>query len=157
MCAGAGWTACTSITSPTACWTTRFGNCSRLMWRRRWDEMQRALGGEEISMRLPLRGMPGDPAGQLGLADPGVEEVRISPVIVRYLPTENSGPRRRVEFLVPASGIATALSAHDFAGAEQLIDATLGIAYEGELFHIEGFTSEYCGGVAYLYRVIGVE
>lgn len=121
------------------------------------DAMLRALGGEEISMLLPLSAMPGDPAGQLGLADPGVEEVKISPVIVRYLPTENSGPRRRVEFLVPASGIATALLAHDFAGAEQLIDATLGIAYEGELFHIEGFKSEYFGGVAYLYRVIGVE
>ena len=98
------------------------------------DAMLRALGGEEISMLLPLSAMPGDPAGQLGLADPGVEE-----------------------FLVPASGIATALSAHDFAGAEQLIDATLGIAYEGELFHIEGFTSEYFGGTAYLYRVVGVE
>lgn len=121
------------------------------------DAMLRALGGKEISMLLPLSAMPGDPAGQLGLADPGVEELKISPVIVRYLPTENNGPRRRVEFLVPASGIATALSAHDFAGAEQLIDATLGIAYEGELFHIEGFTSEYFGGTAYLYRVVGVE
>src|SRR5579864_6680517 len=138
MCAGAGWTACTSTTSLTVCWTKQSGSCWRPTWRRRWDEMQaagigagvcgaavlraadamlRALGGEEISMLLPLNAMPGDPAGQLGLADPGVEEVRISPVITRYLPTENNGPRRRVEFLVPASGIATALSAHDFAGA----------------------------------------
>ena len=121
------------------------------------DAMLRALGGEEISMLLPLAAMPADSAGQLGLADPGVEELKISPVIVRNRVTENSGPRRRVEFLVPASAIATALSTHNFRGAEQLIDATLGIAYEGELFHIEGFTSEYFGGVAYLYRVVGVE
>ena len=121
------------------------------------DAMLRSLGGKEISMLLPLTAMPGDASAQLGLADPGVEEVKISPVIVRNLPTANSGPRRRVEFLVPASGIAMALSARDFAGAEQLMEATLGIVHDGELFHIEGFTREYFGGTAYLYRVAGVE
>ncbi len=121
------------------------------------DAMLRSLGGEEISMLLPLSAMPGDAAGQLGLTDPGVEQVKISPVIARSLPTDNSGPRRRVEFLVPASGITRATAGHDFAGAEQLMEATLGIVYEGELFHIEGFTAEYFGGAAYLYRVLGVE
>lgn len=121
------------------------------------DAMLRSLGGEEISMLLPLSAMPGDAAGQLGLVDPGVEQVKISPVIARSLATANSGPRRRVEFLVPASGITRAIAGHDFAGAEQLMEATLGIVYEGELFHIEGFTAEYFGGAAYLYRVLGVE
>jgi hypothetical protein len=121
------------------------------------DAMLRSLGGEEISLLLPLTAMPGDPAGQLGLADPGVQEVKITPVIVRNLATDNSGPRRRVEFLVPASGIEAALAARDFANAEQLMDTTLGIAYEGEIFHIEGFSSELFGGSAYLYRVVGVE
>jgi hypothetical protein len=62
-----------------------------------------------------------------------------------------------VEFLVPASGVLAALSSHNFKGAEDLMEAALGIAYEGELFHIEGFTCEYFGAVAYLYRVVGVE
>ncbi len=121
------------------------------------DAMLRSLGGEEISMLLPLSGMPGDAAGQLGLVDPGVEEVKIWPVIVRALPTDNSGPRRRVEFLVSASAMAQAVSARDFANAMQLMDATLGIAYEGELFHIEGIAVENFAGTAYLYRVVGVE
>ncbi len=70
------------------------------------DAMLRCLGGEQISLLLPLVDMAGDPAAQLGLVDPGVEEVKISPVIVRNLPTESNGPRRRVEFLIPASGVA---------------------------------------------------
>jgi hypothetical protein len=115
------------------------------------------MGGEEISILLPLSAMPGDAAGQLGLSDPGVEEMKISPVIARPLATDSSGPRRRVEFLVPASGVMTALSSHNFANADQLMDAAMGIAYEGELFHIEGFSCEYFGAVAYLYRVVGVE
>jgi hypothetical protein len=121
------------------------------------DAMLRSLGGEEISMLLPLTAMLGDAAAQLGLANPGVEELKISPVIARNLPTASQGPRRRVEFLVPASGIAKALLSHDFAGAEQLMDAALGIVYEGEMFHIEGFSTEYFGAAAYLYRVVGVE
>ena len=119
--------------------------------------MLRSLGGQEISILLPLSAMPGDASGQLGLSDPGVEQVTISPVIARSLPTANSGPRRRVEFLVPASGVARAIAGHDFASAEQFVEATLGIVYEGELFHIEGFTAEYFAGAAYLYRVMGVE
>jgi hypothetical protein len=86
-----------------------------------------------------------------------VEEVRISPVLARNLPTPSTGPRRRVEFLVPASGLAAALSGHDFANAVQLMETSLGIVHQGELFHIEGFTTEYFGGTAYLYRVVGVE
>jgi hypothetical protein len=121
------------------------------------DAMLQSLGGDEISLLLPLSAMASDASGQLGLVDPGVEEIALSPVIARDLATENIGPRRRVEFLVPASGIAEALSTHDFASAEALIDAALGIAYQGELFHIEGFVTERFGGTAYLYRVVAVE
>lgn len=121
------------------------------------DAMLRSLGGDEVSLLLPLAAMPGDASGQLGLVDPGVEVVAISPVIARDLATENIGPRRRVEFLVPASGIADALSGHDFASGEAMINAALGIGYQGELFHIEGFVTERFGGTAYLYRVVAVE
>ena len=121
------------------------------------DAMLRCLGGEEISLLLPVVNVAGDPAAQLGLVDPGVEEVRISPVIVRNLPTESNGPRRRAEFLVPASGISEQVSARDFSDAAQLIDAALGIAYEGDVFHIEGFVTENFSGTAYLYRIVAVE
>lgn len=121
------------------------------------DAMLRSLGGCEIVLLLPMTAMAGDLAGQLGLADPGVRQVVITPVIARELATDNVGPRRRVEFLVPASALANAQSEYNFAGAEQMIEASLGISYQGEIFHIEGFATECFGGTTYLYRVVAVE
>ena len=94
---------------------------------------------------------------QLGLADPGVEEVRLSPVVVRNLPTISTGPRRRVEFLIPAAAVMAELSSRNVASAEAFFDGVMGVVYDTDLFHIEGFSTEYFGGMAYLYRVVGVE
>jgi len=121
------------------------------------DAMLRSLGGEEISLLLPLLGMPDDPVAQLGLVDPGVEEIKLAPVVVRNLQTENTGPRRRVEFLVPASAVAAELASRNVASARAFFDSALGAMHQGELFHIEGIATEYFGGTAYLYRVVAVE
>jgi hypothetical protein len=121
------------------------------------DAMLRSLGGAEICLLLPLMGVPDDPSAQLGLVDPGVEEVKLSPVVIRNLPTANTGPRRRVEFLVPASAIARELSSRNVASGQALLDGALGVIHDGELFHIEGIATEYFAGTAYLYRVVAVE
>ena len=117
----------------------------------------RALGGSEIGLLLPILLMPDDPGAQLGLVDPGVEEVRLSPVVIRNLPTESAGPRRRLEFLIPATIVAAALRDRNVASAQALFGGALGIAYDNELFHMESFLQEYFGGMAYLYRVMAVE
>ena len=117
----------------------------------------RALGGSEIGLLLPIVLMPDDPGAQLGLVDPGVEEVRLSPVLVRNLPTASAGPRRRLEFLIPATIVAAELRDRNVASAQALFNGALGINYDNELFHMESFQPEYFGGAAYLYRVIAVE
>jgi hypothetical protein len=121
------------------------------------EAMLRSLGGSEITLLLPLFQTGGDSASQLGLTDPGVEEVMLSPVVVRNLPTENTGPRRRLEFMIPAAAIMTELSSRNVASPEAFFDGVLGIVYDSDLFHIEGVSTEYFGGMAYLYRVVGVE
>ena len=121
------------------------------------EAMLRSLGGSEIRLLLPLFQMPNDASAQLGLADPGVEEVRLSPVVVRNLPTENNGPRRRLEFLLAAAAVSAELSSRNVASAEAFFKGVMGIVYDSDLFHIEGFTIEYFGGMAYLYRIVGVE
>jgi hypothetical protein len=121
------------------------------------NAMLRALGGAEISLLLPLVALPNDPSVQLGLVDPGVEEVRISPVVVRNLPTDNTGPRRRLEFLLPASGVIEEATEHNIASGQALLESTLGLVHQGEIFHIEGIVTEYFAGKAYLYRVVAVE
>src|SRR5579859_2751349 len=88
-----------------------------------------AFGGDEISLLLPATATASDAAGQLGLVDPGVQQVLISPVVVRALTTGNLGPRRRIEFTMPASAIASQLSALGMGTAEDLFNAVLGLMY----------------------------
>ena len=108
-------------------------------------------------MLFPSAAMPNDPSAQLGLADPGVEEVIFSPVVVRTLFTPMTGPRRRLEFLLSAAAVAEQLTLRSVASAESLFDGALGLLYENEIFHIENVTTECFGGTAYLYRVLAVE
>lgn len=121
------------------------------------DAMLRSLGGSEIRLLLPLFQISDDPSAQLGLVDPGVEEVRLSPVVVRNLPTESTGPRRRLEFLITAAAVSAELSSRNVASAEAFFEGVMGVVYDSDLFHIEGLTTEYFGGIAYLYRLVGVE
>ena len=121
------------------------------------DAMLQALGGDEVSMLVQLITMPNDPSAQLGLADPGVEEVIFSPVVVRSLATATTGPRRRLEFLFSGTAVAEELTSRNVASAEVLFDGALGLLYDNDLFHIENVTTEYFAGTAYLYRVLAVE
>jgi hypothetical protein len=120
------------------------------------DAMVRALGGTEVILIFAAAAMPGDAVAELGLVDPGVEQAPIAPVVVRELTTENSGPRRRIELLAGRSAMAAQVSQRNVASADVLFDTALGVVYEGEMFHIEGFVVERFAGVAYLYRVLAV-
>jgi hypothetical protein len=101
--------------------------------------------------------MPNDPSAQLGLADPGVEEVVFSPVVVRTLQTPATGPRRRLEFLFSAVAVADELSERNVPTAEALFNGALGLLYDNDLFHIESVMTEYFAGTAYLFRIVAVE
>ena len=120
------------------------------------DAMLWSLGGAEVALLFARAGLPADRVAELGLVDPGVEQAVIAPVIVRELTTENSGPRRRIELVAGRSALAEQGSQRNVASAEVLFDTALGVVYEGEMFHIEGFVVERFAGVAYLYRVVAV-
>lgn len=121
------------------------------------NAMLSSLGGEEITLLFPSMGMASDTASQLGLVDPGVDEVPLGPVIARSLATDNIGPRRRIEFLLPASAVSDVLAERGFPSGGDLIDAALGIVYQNEIFHIEGFLCEEFASTPYLYRVTAVD
>jgi hypothetical protein len=121
------------------------------------NAMLAALGGDEVSLLLPATALASDAAGQLGLVDPGVQNVIISPVVTRNLPTENSGPARRIEFTLPASAVAAQLPALGLASADNLFNSALGLVYDGDIFHIETVVTENFAGTAYFYVVTAVE
>lgn len=121
------------------------------------EAMFAALGGTTVTLLFPAAGLPGDAASQLGMVDPGVVQADIAPVIVRELPTENAGPRRRIEMMLGRSALADLMSQRGVASGEVLLQTALGVLWQGEVFHIEGFVIERFAGVEYLYRVTGVE
>jgi hypothetical protein len=121
------------------------------------DAMLWAMGGDQVKLILPLPTAPSDPASQLGLSDPGAQQVPISPVIVRNLPASNSGPSLRLEILLSASAVADAVEEQALSSAQELFDSALGIQLESNLFHIESMVAEHFAGVAYMYRVVAVE
>ena len=120
------------------------------------EAMLRTLGGTEVVLLFAAARLPGDPSSELGLVDPGVEQAAISPVIVREMTTENTGPRRRIELLAGRSTMAEQVSQRNVSSADVLFETALGVVYQGEMFHIEGFVVERFAGVAYLYRVSAV-
>jgi hypothetical protein len=122
------------------------------------NAMLAALGGGQVSLLLPATALASDAAGQLGLVDPGVQQVVITPVVARNLPvTMTMGPIRRMEFTLSASALEGQLSTLGMASVEDLFNAALGLMYNGDLLHIEGVVTENFAGTAYFYVVTGVE
>lgn len=121
------------------------------------NAMLTALGGDTVTLVLPATAMAADAAGQLGLVDPGVQEVMISPVVTRALQTGNLGPRRRIEFTLPASAIAAQLSSLGMGTADDLFKAALGLKYGSDMFCIESVSPENFAGTIYFYVVTAVE
>ena len=125
--------------------------------RRVADALARAFGGESISLILPATAMANDAAGQLGLVDPGVQEVLLSPVVIREITTGNLGPRRRVEFTVPASIIERELPGLGMGSSADLFKAALGLNYGSDLFHIESVVPESFAGNICFFVITAVE
>jgi hypothetical protein len=121
------------------------------------NAMLAALGGDQVILLLPATATASDAAGQLGLVDPGVQNVIVTPVVATNLPTGNQGPSRRIEFTLPASAIDSQLATLGMASAEAVFDAALGLQYDGDLFHIEAVVTENFAGTAYFYLVTAVE
>jgi hypothetical protein len=91
------------------------------------------------------------------LVDPGVQEIIVSPVVARNLPTGNLGPVRRIEFTLPAAAIEAQLPTFGVGAAEDLFKAALGLVYDGDIFHVEAVVTENFAGTAYFYVVTAVE
>ncbi len=117
------------------------------------DAMLRTLGGTEVTLLFAAAGLAAGGMAELGLVDPGVEQAVIGPVVVRELTTEDSGPRRRIEILAGRAAMAEQVSQRNVASADVLFETALGLVYDREVFHIQGFVVERLAGVAYLYRV----
>lgn len=120
------------------------------------DAMLRALGGCEVYLVLPLLTLPNDPSAQLGLVDPGEQQIALSPVVVRDLAPTASGAES-IELLISASAVAGALISQNVASAEDLFGQSIAIVFDNRRFHIQACTPQYFGGAACMYKVTAVQ
>lgn len=114
------------------------------------DSLLRTLGPTEVTMLLPLS--VEQEKADLGLATPMVEQVLLSPVVVRNLSTGEPG-RLRLELLFSASTVAAQAELHSLEPPGALFDVALGIMYGSKLLRIESVGYDSFAGTPYLYRV----
>jgi hypothetical protein len=133
------------------------GSVSGLALIRAAEAMLQALGGAELCMLFPSATATDDPALQLGLSAPEVEEVRLRPAAVRNLGRKPGEVETRLEFLVPASAVQGKVEARQSTSAKAFFEAALGIVHEGRLLRIESAEPDFFAGTAYLFRITAVE
>jgi len=119
------------------------------------DAIVRSLGGTEITLLFPGSVAASSFDSDLGLQDPPVNEVIISPVCTVFAGMKDV--RTQTEFLVPASAVSDSITIRGSGSAELFFQSALGILSDGKLLRILSVSAETFAGSAYLYRVLASE
>ena len=131
-----------------------FENARSQAMARVTEAMLRALGGAEVTIRLPLN--VALPNADLGLAAPGTEDVVIKPAVLRSLPS-TSKERGRVELLVAASTVAEQAVSRNAESPEALLDGALGIVHNDRLLRIQSVDTHAVAEDPCFYRITATE
>jgi hypothetical protein len=113
------------------------------------DALLRTLGPTGIILVLPTDAAQSN--ADLGLGTPLVEQVELTPAVVR--PLADAGGRRRIEILLSASTVAAQAELRGYESAEALFNAAVGVVHGGRLLRVESVGSDSFAGTSYLYRV----
>jgi len=114
------------------------------------DAMLHALGGAYVTLRFPGPRVEQDP--RVGLPETLVEDVAISPAVVRRIADQDG--RRRLEVLLSANALRALADLRSAASPEALLETALGVLRDGALLRIERVDSDIFAGTPYLYRLI---
>jgi len=115
------------------------------------DALLQALGPSEVILVLPV---PMEQANaDLGLASPLVEQLLLSPAVVRKIGSATAAGTQ-VEVMLPASIVNALAESRNFDPPNTLFDAALGVLHGGKLLRIEGVAWDSFAGRPYLYRIM---
>jgi hypothetical protein len=119
------------------------------------DCMLRSLGSTQVSLRI-AEPSTGDTNSQLGLTTPTVEDVPLSPAVVRMV----SGPsetRLRYEVLLGISSLKQAIAMYNVTDVATWLLTAVGLVYGDWLLHVDTVMVDHYAGSEYLYRVFASE
>ena len=115
------------------------------------EAMLRTVGGGTVTVRVPLAITSSDANSQLGLSGTAVEDVALSPVVVRkYV---DSGNKLHRELLIAAGTLTRAREIRDADAAELFFRTAASLLVEGKQMSVAGFSADQFAGAPYLYRV----
>ncbi len=114
------------------------------------DALLRALGPSEVILVLPV--LIEQDNADLGLAAPVVEQVSLTPAVVRDLGSSTAA-RTQLEVMLAASTVNAYAESRNFDPPDAIFDAALGILHGGKLFRIERVAWDSFADMPYLYRV----
>jgi hypothetical protein len=116
------------------------------------ESVLRVLGAATVQFRFPLQASATADGAQLGTQPPAMEEVNVSPVLVRR-PQSPASFKSGFELVIAATTLdplAGSRGASDVTGLMALVDT---IGWNGRSFRVGKITSELFGGSEYLYRL----
>jgi hypothetical protein len=113
------------------------------------NAMVRAMGGAAITLRIPMAS-PGT-SRELGLETALVQEVELSPVVVRH--RKQTGKSQDVEAVISSSVVESALATYGQTDATAFLRSAEQMTFAGEVFVVTGVKAERFAGVEYLYRL----
>jgi len=115
------------------------------------DSLLRALGPSEVILVLPVPVQQTN--ADLGLATPVVEQISLTPAVVRKIGSSTS-TRTQMEVMLSASTVNDVAESRNFDPPNALFDAALGIMHGEKLLRIEGVSWESFADAPYLYRIL---
>jgi len=115
------------------------------------DALLQALGPSEVMLILPVP-MEQDNA-DLGLAAPVVEQLSLSPAVVRKIGSATV-TGTQMEVMLSAATVNAQAESRNFDPPDALFDASLGILHGGKLLRIAGVSWDSFADMPYLYRLL---
>ena len=123
--------------------------------KRAADCMVRSLGATQVSLRIAEQSTGGI-FGELGLNTPTVEDVPLSPALVRTVSAPHE-PRVRYEVQLSNSSVAQAVSMYRVEDVADWLLTAVALVYGDKVLHIDSVLVDQHAGADCLYRIFASE
>jgi len=119
------------------------------------DSMMRTLGACEVSLRI-AEPSSGDTNSQLGLTTPTVEDVPLSPALVRVASAPHE-IKTRYEVQLSTASVQQAVSMYHVDDVGTWLLTALALIYGDKVLHIDSVLVDQSAGADYLYHILASE
>ena len=119
------------------------------------NSMVRALGATLVSLRIAAPSK-GDTNSQLGITTPTVEDVPLSPALVRGASAAHE-PAPRYEVVLSRVSLQQAIEMYKVTDVASWLLTSVAMVYEDKLLHVDTVAIERHAGSEYLYRVLATQ